>query len=48
MALDSLSDDDVTAFKAASDAVALELSAERQIQGWAQAIAAIAGDAQGH
>ncbi len=43
VALDGLSGDDVRAFKAASHAVSMELSAERQIQGWAQAIAAIAG-----
>ncbi|MGB3858468.1 MAG: glycosyltransferase family 1 protein [Ornithinimicrobium sp.] len=47
MALDGLSGADVQAFKAASHEVAAQLSAERQIQGWAQAIAAIAGDAQG-
>ncbi len=41
-ALDALSDEQVAAFKAASHQVAEELSAERQIQGWADAISAIA------
>lgn len=41
--LDRLSDDQVAAFKEASDAVAHELSAEEQIQGWARAIDALAG-----
>jgi len=40
--LDEVTPEQVAAFKAASDRVADELSAERQIQGWADAIAAIA------
>ncbi len=41
-ALDSVTDEQVVAFKAASHAVAGELSAQRQVQGWAQAIDALA------
>ncbi len=41
-ALDAITDEQVEAFKVASHRVADELSAERQIQGWADAIAAIA------
>lgn len=37
-ALDSLRDEEIAGFKAASDAVARELSAEEQIQGWARAL----------
>ncbi len=40
--LDGMTDDKVAGFKAASDRVADELSAERQIQGWADAVGAIA------
>ncbi|MBW8173416.1 glycosyltransferase family 1 protein [Ornithinimicrobium sp. Arc0846-15] len=40
-ALDGLSDEQVAGFKAASHAVAHELSAEEQIQGWAKAIDAL-------
>ncbi|MGB3829093.1 MAG: glycosyltransferase family 1 protein, partial [Ornithinimicrobium sp.] len=41
-ALDALTDEQVAAFKGASDRLAAELSAERQIQGWAAAVAVIA------
>lgn len=40
--LDELTPEQVARFKAASDSVADQLSAERQIQGWADAVAAIA------
>lgn len=41
-ALDELTDEHVAQFKAASHSVAAELSAERHIQGWADALRAIA------
>lgn len=46
-ALDKLTDDQVVAFKAASHAVASQLSAQRQVQGWAEAIDALAGHPPG-
>ncbi|CAN5534733.1 glycosyltransferase family 4 protein [soil metagenome] len=39
--LDDLADEQVEGFKASADAVALDLSAERQIQGWAEALTVI-------
>ncbi|UJH71214.1 hypothetical protein [Ornithinimicrobium sp. INDO-MA30-4] len=44
-ALDRLSDEQVAGFKSASHAVAYQLSAEEQIQGWARAIDALGGQA---
>ncbi|MGI8948577.1 MAG: glycosyltransferase family 1 protein [Ornithinimicrobium sp.] len=41
-AIDSLTDEQVLAFKAASHAVARRLSAQRQVQGWAEAVDALA------
>ena len=46
-ALDGLTAEDVRRFKAASDAAAQELSAERQVVGWARAVDTLAARVNG-